>query len=333
MGWGLCTMYSTKMDKSYWKNKVVAVTGGSGFIGSHFIEELANSDAVVKCIYTRQNSNIDYLKSIDQKIEFIKLDLLRDNLLNSCKNVDTLINCAAKDGNSEYKIRNAATILDTNIKIVSNILNCSLHNHILNTVLISSAEIYPLTSISPISENDDYTKNFDNLGNGYVLSKRYAEMLGTMYSKQYNLNVYLPRPTNTYGPRDRFDNVNRVIPMLIKKIVQGESIEIWGDGSQERSFIYVKDLVWGVLRMIENGKYSILNFSSDESISINKLASLISHTVEKKATIHFDLNKPSGMKKRSLDNKKLKSIIDFELKSIKHGLEETINWYKEKIIA
>jgi len=329
----LFTVYSIKMNKNYWKDKIVAVTGGFGFIGSHFIEELANSGAIVKCIYNHENSNLEYLESLGKRIEFIHLDVLKtDNLFSACNNVNTLINCAAKDGNSEYKIKNAALILDTNIKIVSNILNCSLNNKITNTVLISSAEIYPLTAISPIKENDDYTKSFDNLNSGYVLSKRYSEILGKMYKKQYGLNVFLPRPTNTYGPRDRFDIVNRVIPMLIKKIMNQECIEIWGDGTQERSFIYVKDLVWGILTMIEEGKHNELNISSNESISINKLTSLISNIIGKKATIHFNLTKPAGMKKRTLDITEFKSIIDFELKNIENGLTETINWYREKLI-
>ena len=206
------------MNENYWKNKIVAVTGGVGFIGSHFVEELAKIGAIVKCLYSHQNTNLEYLKKARGKIEFINLDILNQKeLFKVCKKVNTIINCAAKDGNSEYKLKNGATILDLNIKIVSNILNCSLHNKIPNTVLISSAEIYPLTAKSPIKENDDYTKNFDNLDNGYVLSKRYTEILGKMYKKQYGLNIFLPRPTNTYGPRDNFENNSRIIPMLIKK--------------------------------------------------------------------------------------------------------------------
>ncbi|PIU74446.1 epimerase [Candidatus Roizmanbacteria bacterium CG06_land_8_20_14_3_00_34_14] len=286
------------MDKYFWKDKIVAVTGGSGFIGSHFVEELANAGSKVKCLYSNNNSNLKYLKNIRKKIEFIEIDLLNQKeLLNVCKNVNTLINCAAKDGNSEYKIKNAATILDTNIRIVSNILNTSLKNNIINTVLVSSAEIYPLTSVSPIKESDDYTTKFDNLENGYVLSKRYSEIMGKMYSKQYKINIFFPRPTNTYGERDKFDNNNRVIPMLIKKIINKEEIEIWGDGKQERSFIYVKDLVWGVLNMIEKNKYKFLNISTNQSITINKLALLISEIVGNKAKVHYKLNKTAGLKK------------------------------------
>jgi len=320
------------MDKYFWKDKIVAVTGGSGFIGSHFVEELANAGSKVKCLYSNNNSNIKYLKKNNKKIEFIQLDLLnKTKLLKSCKNVNTIINCAAKDGNSEYKSKNAATILDTNIQIVSNILNCSLKNNISNITLISSAEIYPLTSVSPIKESDDYTTKFDNLENGYVLSKRYSEIMGKMYSKQYKINIFFPRPTNTYGERDKFDNNNRVIPMLIKKIINKEEIEIWGDGKQERSFIYVKDLVWGVLNMIEKNKYKFLNISTNQSITINKLALLISEIVGNKAKVHYKLNKTAGLKKRSLDIDNFKSIINFDLKDIEYGLSKTIEWYKKNI--
>jgi len=320
------------MNENYWKNKIVAVTGGVGFIGSHFVEELAKIGAIVKCLYSHQNTNLEYLKKARGKIEFINLDILNQKeLFKVCKKVNTIINCAAKDGNSEYKLKNGATILDLDIKIVSNILNCSLHNKIPNTVLISSAEIYPLTAKSPIKENDDYTKNFDNLDNGYVLSKRYTEILGKMYKKQYGLNIFLPRPTNTYGPRDNFENNSRIIPMLIKKINNQETIEIWGDGNQERAFIYVKDLVWGVLTMIENGRYDTLNISSDENISINNLVQIIEKIVGKKTKVFFNLEKQGGIKKRFLDIEKLKSLNSLNMTKVIIGLTNTIKLYTNKI--
>ncbi len=317
------------MNKDYWKNKIVAVTGGSGFIGSHFVEELANFGATVRCIYLYREANIDWLKNVKGKIEFTQLDVLDPtDLSNTCKGVHTLINCAAKDGNLEYKISNPATILDTNVRIVSNVLNTAVKNSIKTVVLISSAEIYPSNAKSPVKEENDYNHNFDNLSNGYVLSKRYSEILGMMYQKQFNMNVYSPRPTNTYGPRDKFDSANRIIPMLIKKIINGELIEIWGDGLQQRSFIYVKDLVWSVMSMMVRKKYTVLNLSSDESVSINQLIKRISDITGKKAKIKYNIDKFGGIKKRVLDNNKLKSIIDFQLKSIDEGLLETINWFK-----
>lgn len=316
------------MNKQYWIGKDVAITGGGGFIGSHFVEELALAGAKVLCIYHHDNSNIKFLKNLKKNIKFIQIDVLDETkLVKECKNIDTIINCAAKDGNAEYKIKNAATILDTNNKIVSNVLNCAHINKIPNTALLSSAEIYPIKAKSPITESDDYTKNFDNLNNGYVLSKRYAELLGSIYRNQYGLNVYLPRPTNTYCPRDRFDNVNRVIPMLIKKISSDESIEIWGNGLQRRSFVYVKDLVWGILTMVQKKKDGVLNITSDESITVNGLTKHIGKLLGKTPKVHFDLEKPVGIKNRTLSWTKVMAVIDFPFTHIDQGLKKTIEWY------
>jgi len=318
------------MGKSYWRNKIVAVTGGGGFIGSHFVEELALSGAQVRCLHLHDNDNIEYLKKINGNIDFIQVDLLnRHDLLVACHGIDTIINCAAKDGNAEYKTKNAATILDANINIVSNVLHCSVANKIKNSILLSSAEVYPQKASSPIMEEDDYISHFDNTSNGYVLSKRFTELFGRIYKKQHGINVYLPRPTNTYGPRDKFENDNRVIPMMIKRIIQGKPIEIWGDGSQERSFIYVKDLVWGCLAMTNSGENYCMNIATKEAISVNHLVLTISKLLGRSTNVNYFPSKPAGPSRRMLDVTRFNSVIDFDLKDVECGLEETIEWFKK----
>jgi dTDP-4-dehydro-6-deoxy-alpha-D-gulose 4-ketoreductase len=319
------------MNKKYWKNKKILITGASGFIGSHFVEELDKMGAKIKALYHKKNSNIEYLQNTCKNVEYLKVNLLEGNSIRTAsQNVEIIINCAALDGNAEFKQKNAAIILDTNMRITSNILNAAVENGIPNIVLLSSAEVYPLTSKNPIKEEDDYKKNFDNTNNGYVLSKRYAEILGELYSKQYGINVFLPRLTNVYGPRDNFNEAsNRVIPSMIKKVLNNENIEIWGNGKQIRQFIYVKDVVLCILNMIKMNKNYIINISSGSSVTIYDLAKKIVKISKISSNITLLKNKIQGISVRKLNIQLLKSVSPVGFHSLNEGLLETITYYKD----
>lgn len=315
----------------FWARKKVLVGGGLGFIGSHFVEELVKRGAYVICPYLGRNqSKLAGLGLPQSKIKLIKADLVRcDGLVEAGRGVDAIINCAAMDGNTEFKLSHAAQMMDVNIRIASNVLGIAKENNIKNVVLVSSAEVYSPRAKSPIKEEDDYQKYNDYTVNGYVLSKRYTEILGELYDHEYGMNVFLPRPANVYGPRDHFKEGSvRVIPSMIKSALLGKPIEIWGDGSQTRQFMYVKDLVRAVLKMVEENKFHKMNIAGDETVSILELAKLVCEISGTDENVHLDLEKPSGANNRVLNTKKLKSIVDFEFAPLGEGLKETVGWYK-----
>jgi dTDP-4-dehydro-6-deoxy-alpha-D-gulose 4-ketoreductase len=319
---------------SYWKNKTVMVSGGLGFVGSHFVEELAVTGAKVMCLYRNADKNSLPVYANQKNIRYIQVDLLdRKELDAICKyaapKIDCFVHCAALDGNTEFKLKYAAQILDTNNHLVSNVLNGCRVANIKNVVLLSSAEIYSPDAPGELTESDDYHKYFGFSENGYLLSKVFAEILAELHHKQYGMQIYTPRPTNVYGPRDSFAaETNRVIPSMIRKVASGESIEIWGDGKQTRSFIYVKDLVNATLRMVEKKKTGAMNIATADQISILDLANYISEEYDAKNQIKLDETKPIGVKARVLDVTKMYDVINFEPCSVREGLKRTIEWYR-----
>lgn len=322
------------MKISYWKNKTVVISGGLGFVGSHFVEELALAGAEVICLYRTLGDKDLPVYAHQENIRYIQIDLLDRNELESvCKyaapKIDCFIHCAALDGNTEFKLKYAAKILDANNRLVSNVLNGCHVAGIQDVVLMSSAEIYSPDAPGEITESDDYHKYLGYTENGYVLSKVFTEILAELHHKQYGLQVYLPRPTNVYGPRDSFDSkTNRVIPSMIRKLAEGDTIEIWGTGEQTRSFIYVKDLVSATLKMVEQKTPGAMNIATKDQISILELANYISNEFKAKSRVKLDKTKPTGVKARLLNVEKMYSIIDFEPVTIDKGLAQTVDWYR-----
>lgn len=320
------------MSKSYWQNKTVIVSGGLGFIGSHFVEELATLGAKVICLYRKSSKEMSMYES-NENVKYVQVDILnyediRSICMYSANKVDAFIHCAALDGNTQYKIENAAEILDVNNRLVSNVLNSCVAAQIPNVVLTSSTEIYSQNAPSNITEDDDYHKYFNFTDNGYVLSKIFSEILSEFYQKQRDLQIYTLRPSNVYGPRDSFEtNASRVIPAMIRKVSNGETIEIWGDGSQTRSFIYVKDLVYTTLLLVEKNIIGPINIATKEQVSILNLAKNISKEYSVENRINLDSTKPIGAKNRLIDVSKMYSYIDFEPLSTEEGLKRTIQWY------
>jgi nucleoside-diphosphate-sugar epimerase len=164
---------------------------------------------------------------------------------------------------------------------------------------------------------------------GYYLSKNFAEILAEAYRAEYGINVFLPRLTSVYGPRDNFEpDTDRVVPTMVRKVLAGEEIEIWGDGSQTRTYMYVTDLVRAILAMVEVGKYQALNIGTAETVSVLELARMICAALGTPERIRIDPSKSGGRPSRTLDISKLSEITDVTPRSLRQGLEQTVDWYR-----
>ncbi|MFH8528937.1 NAD-dependent epimerase/dehydratase family protein [Streptomyces tendae] len=324
----------SRASEKHWAGKRVVVTGGLGFIGSHFVEQLLEHGACVTCVHRGEKPEVLEVLPSANRARLLSLDLLDDTALSAAlrsvtPRVDLIVHCAALYGNADFKKRNPALILDANMRMASNVLRAARACDVGDVVMMGSAEIYSELAPSPAREDDDYRRYPVPTQNGYALAKIYTEMLAEFFRTQYGMRIFVPRPTNVYGPRDDFDaSVSRVVPSLMNRIARGEDIEIWGDGSQTRTFVHVRDVVRATLRMVESNRHHTLNIGTREEISILGLAKLLSSVFGAPESIRLVPAKPTGPGARTLDVGRMDELIDFEPTALRDGLEETARWYR-----
>jgi nucleoside-diphosphate-sugar epimerase len=313
-----------------WAGRTVVVTGGTGFIGSHFVEELLIAGATVLCLYRRDHHGVLPQLTASDRLVPVSLDVTDARAMSDvfARDVDAVIHCASKTGT--YKVRHdqPAHILDESTRATETVLNCARANNVADVVLISSSDIYLSPTTDPIQETDDYRASMAYSPDGYYLAKLYQEMLAEAYRQEYGMNIFLPRLTGVYGPRDNFGgDIPRVVPQMLERVESGAEIEIWGDGSQTRTFMYVTDMVHAVLTMVEKDKHHVLNVGTSETVSVLDLAKVVCAALGKPERIRFDLARASGRSARTLDVSKMYEILDVPPRSLRAGVQQTADWY------
>ncbi|KAB2346163.1 NAD-dependent epimerase/dehydratase family protein [Actinomadura rudentiformis] len=322
------------MPNGSWAGKTVVVTGGAGFIGSHIVEQLLEREASVICLYRRDRRGVLAQLPDSSRLRTAQLDLRDEDALSAVfelarGGVDAFFHCAAVSGSVEFRRDHSGQILDTNMRVTSNVLKVARTHGVPDVALLSSSDIYLNPETYPIHEDDDFTRQMKYVPDGYYLSKVYAEILAETHRIEYGTNIFLPRLTSVYGPRDNFEpDTDRVVPSMFAKVMAGQEIEIWGDGSQTRTYMHVTDLVRAVLRMVEVGKHHVLNIGTSEIVTVHDLARLVCEALEEPERIRFDPARSGGRPNRTLDVGRLYDVIDFEPRSLRDGLRDTVEWYR-----
>lgn len=317
---------------NFWKNKKVLVTGGAGFIGSHVVEMLVANGAEVTVIDNLENGNMNNLSKVKSNIIFKNGDLkILDTCVNVSKNMDVVLNIAAKVGGIDFNQKHPGTMFRDNILINTNVLEATRIDNVERILAVSSACVYQRHCKIPTPESEGFKGVPEPTNDGYGWAKRMVEFQAQAYSREFGMKIAIARPYNAFGPRDHFDpEKSHVIPALIKRIFDGENpLTIWGSGEQSRAFLFVTDFARGLLEIVE--KYpeaDPINIGTDEEIKIKDLVKLILKITGKNPKIFFDLSKPEGQPRRNCDNTKAKEKIGFQANvSLNEGLKKTIEWY------
>lgn len=324
------------MPGNFWKGKNVLVTGGTGFIGSHLVDQLVASGAAVTVTALERTSLPPYTQALLQagKVSLVTGDLRTSAACDRvAKGQAAVFHLASQISGVAYNIEHPGSMLRDNILMSTNMLEAARKADVDRFLMISSACVYPRFPNIPTPETDGFVDMPEASNFGYGWSKRIGELLATTYHQEYGMNISVVRPYNTYGPRDHFSDAKaHVIPALIRRIGAGESpLVVWGDGSQSRSFLYVDDNVRGLMLALE--RYPVpdpLNLGTEEEVTIGNLVRMLLAAFGVSREIIFDTNKPAGQPRRACDVRKARERIGFTAAiPLAVGLQRTVDWYQQ----
>ena len=311
----------------------IIVTGAGGFIGHHLVKRLKANGQWVRGVDIKSP---EYEPSPADEFEVLDLRKYENCLLATRGGVDQVYNLAADMGGIGYITANLADISRNNILINVNMLEASRQNTVKKFVFSSSACVYAQSKqlspdVRPLIEEDAYPADPEP---GYGWEKLFAEEMCKYYRHDHALQTYSVRFHNVYGPLGTYDGGKEKAPAAIsRKVALAEDeIQIWGDGEQTRSFMYVDDCVEGLIRLMASDYHEPLNLGTDRLVTINELVDLVSTVAGKSLIKRHDLTKPQGVRGRNSDNTRLKRILGWEPAiSLDAGLEVTYKWIEGEL--
>jgi GDP-L-fucose synthase len=308
---------------TFWENRRFCVTGGSGFLGKVVTRKLKERGAKDIFIPTIEKYDLVNPVAIDQLLEDAKPDVI--------------IHLAAHVGGIGANREHPAEFFYDNLMMGVQLMHKAWQRKVEKFVAIGTVCAYPKFTPVPFKEDNIWNGYPEETNAPYGLAKKMLLVQSQAYRDQYEFNSIFLLPVNLYGPGDNFNpRSSHVIPALIRKCVEAESagikeIEVWGDGSPTREFLYVEDAAEGIVLATEKYNESLpVNLGSGYEISIKDLVEKIAALTGYTGRLVWNADKPNGQPRRGLDTQRADEKFGFRAKvDFDNGLRETITWFRE----
>jgi GDP-L-fucose synthase len=321
---------ATSDIQSSWKNKLVIVTGGAGFLGSFVIQKLKERRAAQIFVPHIEEYNLVELEDIRR---------MYGQAMSASPHLQTVvIHLAALAGGIGANRSRPADFFYINLMMGVQLMHEAWLRKVDKFVAIGTICAYPKFTPLPFREENLWDGYPEETNAPYGLAKKMLLVQAQTYREQYGFNAIYLLPVNLYGPGDNFNlETSHVIPALIRKCVEAQErgdsqVVLWGNGTPTREFLYVEDAAEGILLAAEryNGSEPV-NLGSSMEISIRDLAEQIARLTGFEGKFVWDTSKPNGQPRRALDTSRAEQYFGFRASMpFDEGLRRTIAWYRQK---
>ncbi len=315
-------------------NRRALVTGAGGFIGHHMVKFLKANGYWVRGVDIELPGFEETEADEFQLIDLRELDGCRT----ATREVDEVYQLAADMGGIGYITEFRADVARNNVLINAHMLEASRENQVSRYFFSSSACIYPMylqesPDVAPLREEDALPAQPEE---GYGWEKLYAEKLCQYYLEESKLLTRVARFHNIYGPFGTYEGGREKAPAAIcRKLAlagDGDEVEVWGDGQQTRSFMYVDDCVEGIYRILHSEHPHPLNLGRDDLISVDDLVDLVARIAGKTIVKNHQIDAPQGVRGRNSDNSRLREVLGWEPETtLEVGLDRTYRWIRSDL--
>jgi GDP-D-mannose 3', 5'-epimerase len=314
------------------KSEKIVVCGGGGFIGGHLVADLLKQGAKVRAVDVKP---FEEWFQMFPEVENLQLDLgEKESCERAVADVDLVYNLAADMGGMGF-IENNKALCMLSVLINTHLVMAAKDAGTNRYFYASSACVYAADKqtdpdVTALKEEDAYPALPED---GYGWEKLFSERMCRHFREDFGLTTRIARYHNVYGPHGTYDGGREKAPAAIcRKVIEAKlsgkhEIEIWGDGKQTRSFMWIDDCVKGTQMIMKGDFVEPLNLGSSELVTINRLVDLVEEIAGVKLKRRYNLSAPKGVNGRNSDNTLIKKVFNWEPSTrLRDGLERTYRW-------